>query len=334
MRTPTDIRSAFEAFADRAPAEVQLLLPDEPAPTRHRAWRPVAAAVAAVAAVVALVAALAVAFAPNRRTVPAGVPPARVPMHFSFTIAPSAHYTEIGTTILDGVQVVDLTDGHESRTLHVFAPGQFDPTAAMKGAPLKVHGHRGFFVDLSPQQGGVVGDSVVWEYASTAWAVVGSGQELPEVRGPELAVAKAVRFGPRAMQVPFRMGYLPPSLAVTRGYDQGGSLAGELPAARELSFSDAAHDDVLRVDAGVEGDWFAHCQHVVIHGYQGCFGGPDSTSDHERALRLKVPGGWLTIDRFSPDYSDAELRKIAESLTLAPIDQPATWFDADTAVPR
>jgi len=329
MRTPDDVRDAFLGFADRAPSEVHLLL-DESAP-RRRSWRPVAAAVAATAAVVTLVAALAVALAPHRRALPAGVPPAAVPMRFSFTIDPAAGYTEIGTTILDGLQVINLTDGQEGRTLHVFAPGRFDPTAAMKGARLDVNGQPGYFVDLSQQQGGVVGYSVVWEYAPTAWAVVGSTQELPEVRQPELAVAKAVHFVARPLRVPFRMGYLPPGLVVTRGYEQSGSL----PEERELSFSDAARDDVLRVNVGRDGDWFAHCTRVVVHGYPGCFGHPDPASDQERALRLKVPGGWLTIDRFSADYSDAELRKIAGSMTLAPnVNDPSTWFAGDTAVPH
>jgi hypothetical protein len=328
MRTPTDIRSAFEAFADRAPTEVTLLL-DEPAPTRRSSWRPVAAAVVAVAAVVALVAALAVTFAPHRRAAPAGIPPDRVPMQFSFTVATPTGYRYIGGTIVDGVQVGDFEGDPEGRTLHVFPPGRFDPTAAMKGAKVDVNGHRGYFADLSEPLG-VTGYSIAWEYAPGAWAVVGSSQELPEVRQPELVFARAVRFGVRPLQVPFRLGYLPPGLAVTRGYEQRGPL----PGAQELSFSDGMHDDVLRVDAGVEGNWFAHCQRLVIDGYPGCFGRPDSSSDHDRALRLKVPGGWLTIERFSSDYSDAELRKIAESLTLAPIDQPATWFDADTAIPR
>jgi len=33
-------------------------------------------------------------------------------------------------------------------------------------------------------------------------------------------------------------------------------------------------------------------------------------------------------------YSDAVLKRIAASVTLAPLDQPDTWFDADTALPR
>ena len=54
-------------------------------------------------------------------------------------------------------------------------------------------------------------------------------------------------------------------------------------------------------------------------------------------LELRVPGGWLTIDvdkSHVSRYPDRVVRKIAESVTFATIDQPSTWFDAETAVPH
>lgn len=326
MRTPTDIRDAFETFADRAPSEVTLLL-DDPAPTRHRGWRPVAAAVVAVAAVVALVAALAVTFAPHRRATPAGVPPARVPMRFSFTIDPAAGYEFIFSHIQASMQGATFKDGSDEGTVHVYEPGAFGRAEAMKGTKIHVNGHDGYFAD----RGSISGNSIAWQYAPDAWAVVMEKDYAPAAKAlsAELAFAKALRFTARPLQVPFKMGYLPPGLALTSGSEQSGSL----PAVRQLSFSNAARDDVLRATFVPGGQCFGGTR-VVVHGYRGCLGRPEDATDGQRALRLLIPGGSLTVDRFSSDYSDAELRKIAESITLATIGQPATWFDADAAVPH
>jgi len=79
---------------------------------------------------------------------------------------------------------------------------------------------------------------------------------------------------------------------------------------------------------------------VVVRGYRGCLQSMNGVDSRDRSLNLQAPGGWVTIGIDHNDltgdgaYSDAELRKIAESMTLAPIDQPATWYDADTAIPH
>ncbi len=75
---------------------------------------------------------------------------------------------------------------------------------------------------------------------------------------------------------------------------------------------------------------------VTIGGHHGCLRqGPEVSGG--RDLELAVPGGWLDIAvdaAHVSTYTDDDLRKIAESVTLAKIDQPSTWFDAVNAIPR
>lgn len=343
MRTTTDIRTAFEEFADRAPSEVHLLL-DDPQP-RHRNLRPVLATAMAVAAVVALAAALAAALAPSHHHPgPAKPPPAPVSMRFGFTIDPATGYELVGGDIGvfgDGQigavgQGAVIKDGHTLMSMLLYGvgvdPAEFDPAEAMRGTPVDVNGHRGYFTDLSTYIGNY---NVAWEYAPGAWGVLGTDSKYPSAgaaKKAEVGVAKAVRFtkhGP-LLRVPFRIGYLPPDVALSYGAES----TGVPPRRGQFTFSGASPDEMLKIELSSSGQCFAGGASVTVNGYRGCIGHPSPGGANQLGLYLQVPGGWLTIEASWLPYSEADLRAIAGSMTVARLDQPGSWFDADTAVPH
>jgi len=100
----------------------------------------------------------------------------------------------------------------------------------------------------------VSGTVVAWPYAADAWALV----TLKIPSGParltdEVKVAEAVRIGPAALKVPFRLGYLPSGLAPTAAQTEPRSPVNE----GVITFN----DDKLTVTVNRQGldDAVPHC---------------------------------------------------------------------------
>jgi len=331
MSTTQDVRAAFDTLADHAPSEVHLLLAD-PQP-RRRNLRPVFATAIAVATVIALAAALAAVLAPRRHHAgPAQSPPAPVSMRFSFTIDPSTRYKLLGGGVAADGQDAFIKDGHTTMSMHLYRAGAFDPAEAMRGTPVDVNGHRGYFTDLSTY----IGDhNIAWEYAPNAWGVVGTDTTYASgdaAKNAEVEVAQSLRFtqhGP-LVRVPFQIGNLPSDVALTYGAE----ATGISPRRGQLTFSGASPDEMLKIELSSSGKCFAGGASVIVNSYRGCIGRLTPTTPNALGLYLQVPGGWLTIEALWLPYSLADLRAIAESITVARLDQPGTWFDADTALPH
>jgi hypothetical protein len=337
MRTVADVREAFAAFADCAPTEVQVILAEPN--TRPRSWRPVAAVCVAVAAVVAVVAALAVALAPSRHAASAGSPAVPMPLRLGFSVdAPGYRIDLISVTANYQDAVVSGPTRDKGGTMRMYSPGVFKPGNVTGGTSVDVNGHHGYFAQLrNPEPGLLPGSKVVaWPYAADSWALVLVPE--PAADGSDaLAIARGVRFGGSTpLTVPFRLGYLPAGL-VTRSVTESRSPVNE----GSIAFGTEGPSATLTVTVNRQGieDMIPHCSShdaapVTVRGYRGCFRDADGVGGGDR-LQLQVPGGWLTlqVDR-SRVFSHAVLRRIAASATLATLDQPTTWFDADTALPR
>jgi RNA polymerase sigma factor (sigma-70 family) len=149
------------------------------------------------------------------------------------------------------------------------------------------------------------------------------------------AIARTVHVGRTTpLKVPFRLGYLPGGLAATSASNDPHSPVNE----GVITFN----TDKLIVTVNHQGldDAVPHCsgagsKRVTVHGYHGCFRDDEGVGGGRR-LELAVPGGWLTVQvRSSHVFSDAVLKRIAASVTLASkLDDPSTWFDAETALSR
>jgi len=337
MRTADDVRDAFVAFADRAPTEVQVIVAEPTAPPRS--WRPVVAACVAVTAVVAAVAALAVVLAPGRNAAPAGAPPAPVSLRFTIDVP---GYRVVPIRLNRDYQEASVSRGsQDAGTVLVFAPGAFAPS-------LMQHLTRQSDVHGSPAYLGTLNDNVtggltpgtnqlIWLYAPNAWALLEAHQpnavDVPAAQ--QLMLARAMRLSGAVtpLKVPFRLGYLPPGLVPTSGTSLGSD--------RSIGFSDAATADnspygpweTVLVSVSGQGSCSGGSRQVAVHGYRACFQ-PNIEYGYHHTLKVEVPGGWLTVDSYAKTYSDAVLRKIADSVTLATINRPSTWFDAETALPH
>jgi len=335
MSTDQDVRAAFHTLADHAPSEIDLdALTVRSRPTKPQ-LRPMLAVCGAVAAVIAAVAGVALVLTPHRHSTPPAAAPPGIPLHRTFTLP--GYSTEF-TTVTAEYQDVDLSGPAFAvgGTVRVYGPGAFNPATIQHGTPVDVNGHRGYYGKLGHLEPGLLvsGTVVAWPYAADAWALV----TLKIPSGParltdEVKVAEAVRIGPAALKVPFRLGYLPSGLAPTAAQTEPRSPVNE----GVITFN----DDKLTVTVNRQGldDAVPHCSGndavaVTVRGHHGCFRDDNGVGDGRR-LQLEIPGGWLTVQvPRSHTYSDAVLKRIAASATFAELDQPGTWFDADTALPH
>jgi len=331
MSTDQDVRAAFHTLADHAPSEIDLdALTVRSRPAKWQ-LRPTLAVCGAVAAVIAAVAGVALVLTPHRHSTPPMAPPA-VPLRIGFTVP---GYPVALTTVNAKYQEV----GFDGETVRVYAAGAFNPATMQGGKRVNVNGHAGYFGRLRVPEPGLMPDLRVlaWPYAPDAWALV-AGWEPNSSDTQQLAdsltVAKALRVGGSTpLKVPFRLGYLPAGLSPTS--------AGATPESPVNEGVITFNDDKLTVTVNRQGldDAVPHCSGngavaVTVRGHHGCFRDDNGVGDGRR-LQLEIPGGWLTVQvPRSHTYSDAVLKRIAASATFATLDQPATWFDADSAVPH
>jgi hypothetical protein len=210
-------------------------------------------------------------------------------------------------------------------------------------------------------------NSIAWQYAPHSWALLVlhalKGRSRPD--GDLLELARAVRPGQQELTVPFRLTDLPPGLVAEGTAHNDDSLY-----ANQIGLSDgrpgtpgtesrlgppgydgsALDVSVFKADSRPDKP-FPNC--TIGHGID----------EDDQAVPFHVPNGgagcayykngnvtWIAerlggngsyamtvaVDRkHEGRYTVTQLRQIVDGMHLAPqIDDPSTWFDANTVMPH
>jgi hypothetical protein len=178
--------------------------------------------------------------------------------------------------------------------------------------------------------------SVIWEYAPDSFAEV-SGQGYAaapaDLREKILTVAEAVRPGGKDARLPFRVGDWPvslPSLATADAVSQRPLDEGVVVSFGELSLSvTTGHVDSYCVDNN--GDNPAGTKEFTYRGHRGCI--PIESSGAVETVYLYVGDTIRSIDIGGHQVLPIEdVKRVLAEITMAPSDEPATWFDLKTAL--
>jgi hypothetical protein len=178
--------------------------------------------------------------------------------------------------------------------------------------------------------------SAIWEYAPDSFAEVSGGADAPvpaDLRDKILPVAEAVRPGGKDARLPFRVGDWPaslPSLATTSGVSQRPLDEGAAVSFGELSLSVTTdHVDSYCVDNN--GDNPAGTKKFTYRGHRGCI--PIEASGAVETVYLYVGETIRSIDIGGQKVMPIEdVKRVLAEITMAPSDEPATWFDLKTAL--
>jgi hypothetical protein len=347
MRTEEDLRSLFAAREDLAPDQHQVLEGARQAVARRRRRRSAgaAAAAAAVVAVALPVTVRGLSAAPGADATPpeasvpvagatSSTPAARVPSGprppFAFTILPgsAAGYEIRPVAVNPDLQIAAIRGrGKAQIELLVYRPGA--ESRAMNGwdvteDPVRVA------VDRTPAlYSARDGASAIrWEYAPGGWAVISATSSPVVPKETLIALAEAVRFSaPYPAKVPYRLSYLPAGFKPFH-FTWGAEGAG---APRPVvQFEDGAgHQGVMDIAihdgaAGSRPEWRAD---------RTMAGRPADCTDLVDGRRCAVDFGSFTVDVGTGGLTDAVLERVVAGMRFADWDDPATWYDLDTAMP-
>lgn len=224
-----------------------------------------------------------------------------------------------------GVVPIKGTVGGAS--LRVFEPG-VDPIARMRigarTAVAPIHGRpASSFTIIGPR------DGLIWEYSDGASAVLVG--DFGTTKGELREVAEAFRLGPETpVTVAFKVGYVPDGFrlfSITQ--DETFSLAHFLPTdtvRRQLAGSGPTGRPFADIDM-TTGDLQLIMSQVPVPGDI-----PDCAHDACRARRV-LPGGLYQLD-VSGSISEAEARKVLDSVVVFTPTDHSTWIPVEEAVPQ
>ncbi|MEV4642003.1 hypothetical protein AB0J80_32115 [Actinoplanes sp. NPDC049548] len=255
-----------------------------------------------------------------------------------------------GRTTNDKPSTPDAPDGDPNlfAYLTVYRPGAFDPSTIKNGRPLTVAGHKAVQatlpVGLNPARPIDPGNKeLAWEYTDNAWAVVTSLS--PDAADPSFADLAALVTGlkpspPRPALLPFKVGYVP------SGYRPVETGTHVLPGrdgiadARGGAYGGATFAEPAPATTGLGAPY------GLIKGSFDISVAP-SRSANQRAQAGKTTCSSALCNLWSADgkvqvqvsaqntgmhLTTAELRKIAQSVTVADVNDEATWIPAAEAL--
>lgn len=259
----------------------------------------------------------------------------------AFHLAPAPGFETIDSWWLgrDRQATTVRLDGGVNLWVYVYYEGAA-PTMLPGPEAVSVNGLAGRYSEETHSGDGKVPDSwmasVLWEYAPNSWAQV-SGQAYSaapaDLRDKILTVAEAVRPGGKAARLPFRVGDWPaslPSLATTSGVSQRPLDEGVAVSFGELSLSvKTGQVDSYCVDNN--GDNPAGTKEFTYRGHRGCI--PIESSGAVETVYLYVGETIRSIDIGGQKVVPIEdVKRVLAEITMAPSDEPATWFDLKTAL--
>jgi hypothetical protein len=352
MPTTTDLRAALRDLADAAPETAPLpgdhdeLLPVQRSRRTSRAVRFGAPALAGAMVAGVVVGAVALSSGSHRSAQPGTSPaptstshlPQAGPMPLTETVfdvvgLPGA---TVGGTYADGVSQQRYlsfdafqTDSNQA-DVQVWARGHWTPPRPAGAQDVTVNGKPGFYGRITvPKNGRVV--ALAWQYEPGAWAVV--TWKPSSTKADLIRIASAVRTGLHTpARLPFQLSSLPSGGTIAAlTYYPG---AGRQGATGGLTVRYPGRNGLLLISVSPVA-WDLGGTPTTIGGRRAWESGA--------VLAMAGPGvSEAILEPTTPDFSGdsntvltkAELRSIAAGLTFAPnVKDPATWFDASTALP-
>jgi hypothetical protein len=223
-----------------------------------------------------------------------------------------------GWSLNERSQSVELDWDHmaEGVSVTVYYQGVDPAVGGMpQGDEVKVHGVPGqYYAAPEPEPGEGWGAQLVWKYAEHSYATVTTGSggrgnpDLELVRATLVKVAEAVRPGGQAVRLPIRFGAIPPSLPdpATAGHISSGTGDGGW--------------DVQLFQGGLG----------IIVGTAG--GRADYGEDIQVRVGDTVRSALVDEAEGTPAYPMADLKRMLREITVAPSNDPSTWFDLRTAL--
>jgi hypothetical protein len=361
MRTEDDLRVAFEALADAAPPESdvlpQLTLADTPTRPRRR-LTPILATVAAMLAVVAGTAVVLDRHGPRTSTAAAAAcaPAAGDLTRFRLDridgLAPfTAWAAGCGRRDIAALSAAGGVWGY----LTVYEPGAFDPKA-YTGKPVRVAGHRGFVAQMERPQGRLVPTGgrygVAWEYTPGAWAAVTGLQQNAEAQLPliqKLAAALHPEFRDPLL-VPMRLSYLPPGLRLTYAEAATNASTGLFTCRPEgyspeptcvfdlMGTYGCPPDLAVTIQEPNQAD-LARGQRIEVNGHPAALVAAGQSGFPVPTTEVVVVEGRWTVTVLASGTTwrlpDDELIRIAAGVVpAASVTKLSTWFDARDALPN
>lgn len=260
---------------------------------------------------------------------------------FAFHLAPAPGVEMIDNWWLgrDRQATTVRLDGGVNLWVYVYYEGAA-PTTLPDPEAVSVNGLAGRYSEQMHPGDGKVPDfweaSVIWEYAPNSWAEVsgqGDAAAPADLRGKILTVAEAVRPGGKAARLPFRVGDWPaslPSLATTSGVSLRPLDEGVGVSFGDFSLSvKTGQVDTYCVDNN--GDNPAGTREFTYRGHRGCI--PIESSGAVETVYLYVGETIRSIDIGGQNVVPLEdVKRALAEITMAPSDEPATWFDLKTAL--
>jgi hypothetical protein len=245
--------------------------------------------------------------------------------------------------------------------IYVFYRGAYDPpSAAKRGQPVSIEGKAGYYAKLpwmnADAAPNAVTDTLIWQYAPDAWAMV--QMETPNDLATERAFAAAVRNADQPLPTIVRLTYLPAGLSVSgltstlpgdgvSTMTPGNAISHVIYTGTSLLLDDStaatptggdslysALELQVMINSTVRpGDACPDGEADVVHGQRICLhhtaGGTDAVTAPMNGLSVTITVG----GNHRGTYTDQQLEQIITGLKVAarPLDG-RTWFDASTAV--
>lgn len=392
MRSDEDLRAVLVSLERHAPAAEDVLsaLPTRRPPvlslrpTTRRALLPAGALLATAAAVTAVAVGVSTLAGTSAARQTAATTPAAAPRGGDPCTPPAgpAAFEFFQVDDIPGVQLHRSEDSCAGRrtttiydprgdllgSLQVYAAGRFDPRQVVRGRPVRVEGHQGYYGSITlPAVGKPLeteASALAWLYAPDSWAFVrhetvsADNPAGPDFLQLALRVAHAVHPEVTApLVVPFRVNY--PAGSWLRGLilryatrtgpirvSKPGLAVPEYDAYGELDFDQAGRGgSTPALQISVEALPRGHSnlsdsllamvggRKVAVAGRVGVYVPPTSRPHRKQELHVAVDGWHLKIVvaddvRIGLD----ELSGLVKAMTFADKGDPRTWFDATTMV--
>jgi hypothetical protein len=287
--------------------------------------------------------------APRPTTLP---PPLGQQLRFTATLGPVPGYN----TTTDGVILArferftvllapNRMHGRPAGTVTVYHPGAYDARHVLHGQRVTLLGRPAYYTFTSEPLESVPGGPAIpapppkptlaWQTSDGRWIVI---------RGWEDQLAKSLHLDPlneerrtaaavdtsasEPMRLPFRISYLPRGLTCV--YAANSTTRPHLigpPLWAELDLGCPGKPDI-RIQFGAPwGNTYSRAN-LRVNGHPAVLSGGLRAYPAD-ALQLMIDLGKKHFLTLGGEYPEAELVKIAKSITLAPdLDHPSKWFDA------
>jgi hypothetical protein len=245
----------------------------------------------------------------------------------------------LSATLTPDRQELEVAVENSTFAVHVYYQDR-GPGLTATDRPRKevsIHGVPGTFVERFDGNSHLA--YLVWEYAPDSWASVwrSDGTYMPSREAQILTIAEAIRPGGDAVRVPFRLGTAAAPALGTESVAEVG-----IPTGRDfwrVSFESGlgvtGHQAASSAPCRPRTTSSEFAEPFTYRGYAGCLRGAGADRSLVSTVTLLADGTERTVHNDgSPltGYEVEDLKRLLAEITMAPSNDPATWFDVRTAL--